>query len=288
MKPSRSSSPLTKRRAEPACAKASWNVPLSSGITTPATRMDQSPVTVSGARLPNDTKRRPDSSSVSTAGPSNSLPANLSPTKPSGARSTASPTTEGAVEISHPRSNTISTSVPQRTVSASSGVVRRYGVTCAEPPPMTEGAMACGPITATRVSDSRVRGRTPSLLSKTIDSAAASRNRCRVSALGALRSWVGSGASSTPIRSRPERNRKTAASRSVSATSPWRTESATFDPRARPGPGISRSRPAPSDVAVSATANQSVMTSPSNPHSSRRMSRRNPGCWVSQRPLSRL
>ena len=40
----------------------------------PATRMDQSPVTVSGARLPNDTMRRLDSSSVSTLGPSNSRP----------------------------------------------------------------------------------------------------------------------------------------------------------------------------------------------------------------------
>ena len=126
------------------------------------------------------------------------------------------------------------------------------------------------------------------MLSRTIDSAAAWRNKSSDSAPGTLRSCAGSGTSSTPIRSRAERSRNTAASTSASATSPPRTAATTLGPRARPGPGISRSSPAPSDVAVSATANQSVMTSPSKPHSSRRMSSRNCGCWVSQRPLSRL
>ena len=74
------------------------------------------------------------------------------------------------------------------------------------------------------------------------------------------------------MRSKPASRRRTAASRSASSTVPSLTAASSVAPRAVPGPGISRSRPAPSDVAVSATANQSVMTRPSKPHSSRRRS----------------
>ena len=84
------------------------------------------------------------------------------------------------------------------------------------------------------------------------------------------------GAAGRPRRGRPRR------------TVPVARADQAPSPSARPGPGISRSRPAPSDGRCSATANQSVMTRPSKPHSSRRMSSRNSGCSVSHRPLTRL
>ena len=43
MNPSRTISSLTRRRASPAWASASWKIPVSSGTTVPTTRMDQSP-----------------------------------------------------------------------------------------------------------------------------------------------------------------------------------------------------------------------------------------------------
>ena len=69
----------------------------------------------------------------------------------------------------------------------------------------------------------------------------------------------------------------TAASRSASSTSPAATASTTVGPSDRPGPGISRSRPAPSADEVSTMANQSVITRPSKPHSPRSTSRQQCG-----------
>ena len=119
-------------------------------------------------------------------------------------------------------------------------------------------------------------------------SAAARRSSAVSSGPGGRGFTGGGGPSSAPMRSYPPSRRRSAASRSPSSTRPSCTAVKSAAPKPRPGPGISRSRPACSDASVSTVANQSVITSPSKPHSWRRISIRSSGCWVTQRPLTRL
>ena len=153
---------------------------------------------------------------------------------------------------------------------------------------MMVGVTAWGPSSAIRMGDVTSSGRRPSLESSTIDSAAARRSSATSAGVGGLGSAAGAGRveGADAVEAAEQSGDGGVEVRLVDVA--CSTAATTVGPRPRAGPGISRSSPAPSDTVVSVTANQSVMTSPSNPHSSRRMSSRNSGCWVSQRPFSRL
>src|SRR4029453_14620791 len=150
---------------------------------------------------------------------------------------------------------------------------------------------AFGPITATVPSSERSNGSSPSLARRTIDSVDARRASARSSARST--EWpppLGSRSAATraTMRSGAVSRRVTWASTNPSATSPARTAAASAGPKARAGPGISRSTPAWAEATVPATPNQSVTTNPSKPHSFRRMPAMSSGCSVHQRPLTRL
>ena len=150
-------------------------------------------------------------------------------------------------------------------------VATSVGVSRALPPPWMTSRSALGPTTATR---------------RPTAAAAARRPRC-----GAARSTrpPPPGPARPPPASRPPAPRPVGAGRHRCArpggpaapacrqhdrsrsTSPSASAAARRAPSAAPGPGISRSSPARAGSTVVRTANQSEITTPSQPHSSRRM-----------------
>ena len=150
----------------------------------------------------------------------------------------------------------------------------RRSTTWADPPPWIRGVAAWSPKTATRVSDPLWRGNTPSLRNRTTDAAAA----CRTSACssGLVPERPGPRPGRRELRRGPVRRE---------AGAPHRRDQPRTRCRPRPGRrcryrGLVRARASRGRVRLRersccrATANQSVMTRPSNPHSSRRRSMR--------------
>ena len=234
------------------------------------------------------TSRSSSSCLRSIASPASSSPSKTSASKPSGACRTPRPTGSGDIVISHPRSKDTSTFEPTASVSASTMFGRRCSTTPADPPPTMLGCAAFGPMIASRLRFDTSSGRVPSLVRSTIASAAARRINATCSGRVGPGLASGVGRSRAPTRSKADRSRRNASSRSASGTSPASTALTSVAPNARPGPGISRSSPAARDVVVSATANQSVITSPWKPHSSRRSPMRYADCSVSHFPFRRL
>ena len=153
--------------------------------------------------------------------------------------------------------------------SASAMLRRRCGVTSELPPPMASWR-------GVRADDRHARhglggssGRSPSLTSSTVPSAATWRATARRSGSSSSGSSDDVGPTedahprhqaagrAAPARPRPTRRRR-----------PSRTAAASVGPSQAEGPGISRSSPASAAGAVECVPNQSDITSPSKPHSS--------------------
>ena len=138
------------------------------------------------------------------------------------------------------------------------------GSTVALPPPCVRAADALLPMTATERSAEASQGSSPWFSNSTVPSIAASRVNAMPSSThtGA----VGSDPSSAPTRWARVRMRSTFRSINVSSISPERTASTSASPQGPSGPGMTRSWEA---LALSRlrTAVQSLMTTPSKPHS---------------------
>ena len=93
---------------------------------------------------------------------------------------------------------------------------------------------------------------------------------------------------SIPTRPMSRSTWRTWPSTTASSTTPSRTAAARVGPSQAEGPGISRSRPACAAGAVECVPNQSDMTTPSNPHSPRRMPPISSGCSPQYMPFTLL
>lgn len=168
-----------------------------------------------------------------------------------------------AYEIRAPR--------PARDLMASSGLSAWSGITWALPPPLTKGREPVGPTTAMLRAASPVRGRAAFLLCRRVAPALATSRATAAPAAGSRRGRGGALPSSRPKSSIAVRMRRTDRSTYSSETPPsW-----TAFLRAAPKYllfGISMSRPAVSEATVLWAAYQSVITQPSKPQRSRRMS----------------
>ena len=285
--PSRTTSPSKSTRARPAWASASSKTPSSSGTIGPRARADQS----SDASAPRPEHQEPQVVEVLAV---DDLAGEVGPGEPLDLEAVGRPE-DGAADHGGREAglgpagvddlDAVAQRLGQRLQRADQAVRRDLG----RAPAHDAGHRGPGPDDGDpleRLDDPRAgRRRSAAAPSPRPPPAAAGTGRRRTavaagSAVLARRGHRGGrepragGAPQRPGRPcRPDRRA---------------TASTSVAPSDRPGPGISRSSPAPSADTVSTMANQSVMTRPSNPHSSRRRSTSRADCSVSHRPFSRL
>ncbi len=191
------------------------------------------------------------------------------------------------LKLKQPRSCATSTpGAAKRARSPASGETGGCGVTRALPPPWITVASAFGPITAIVFASTSTGSTASAFLSNTKLSAAARRQIAR-SIGSSMQTSSGRSSSRRPVRSINPSTRSALSSTTFSDTSPERTAAASFSPKNCGGPGISRSSPARAAGTVLCRPNQSDMTRPSNPHSSR-SNAISSACSLQYGPLTRL
>ena len=145
----------------------------------------------------------------------------------------------------------------------SSGETVYAGMTVALPPPCVRALAALSPITATVPRRAGSQGSSPRFSSSTVPSMAACRAKAAPSSTQA-----GSAGDppNAPTRRARVRMRATLRSTTASAISPDRTAATRASPHGPSGPGMTRSCEALA-AASDRTAVQSLITTPSKPHS---------------------
>ncbi len=188
-----------------------------------------------------------------------------------------------------PRANVSVTSSPNAAAMPARGVTGGCGSSAALPPPMIHAVSAAVPMSATEPSARRSRGSSASsFCSSTKLAAAASRMSARCAGSSTDPGSPPPTPSVAPVRSASVFSRSTMRSTVARSTSPASTASVSARPNHCGGPGISRSRPALAAGAVLCVPNQSEITNPSKPHSSRRTVVSSHSCSLQYVPLRRL
>ena len=169
-----------------------------------------------------------------------------------------------------PRANVTVTSSGNAAEMPARGVTGGCGSSAALPPPMIHVVSAAVPMTATeRIAPRSIGSSASSFCRSTKLAAAVSRMRARCAGSSTEPGSPPPTPSVAPVRSASTFSRSTMRSTVARSTSPASTALVRAVPNHWGGPGISRSSPAFAAGAVLCVPNQSEMTKPSNPHSSR-------------------
>ena len=283
--PSMTGAPSTRTFARPTWTMVMVWTPVDSGVRVAVARAVNRPGSVVPGTSPVRRSLPSLNPSTSIGSPDQSSPSKYSTLNPS-PRSRVG-TGRAVRSVTAPGSYRTATE-PSRDSSASSGVVSCSGLRAAEPPPMIIAEAALGPITARLVRAAGSRGRRPSFERSTMPSADALRTRARCLGMSSRSSGRSMGSSNAPVRSMSRSRRRTDPSSTASSTSPCSTAATRDGPKKRPRPGISRVRPALAEAAVDLVPNQSLTTTPSNPHSSNRTAVSRSRCSQAKLPFTLL